>query len=45
MKPLEVAEPFGREHLDFFIDDSILYHIFHPRTKRLDQIFPVVKQL
>ena len=33
------------ESEQFVIDDGILYHIFHPRTKRLDQIFPVVKQL
>ena len=29
----------------FVIDDRILYHIFPPRTKGLDQISPVVKQL
>ena len=33
------------ESEQFVIDDGILYHIFHPRTKRLHQIFPVVKQL
>ena len=33
------------ESEQFVIDDSILYHIFHPRTNSLDQTFPVVKQL
>ena len=33
------------ESEQFVIDDGILYHIFRPRTKRLDQIFHVVKQL
>ena len=29
----------------YVIDDGILYHLFSPRTKRLDQILPVVQQL
>jgi len=33
------------ESEQFLIDDGILYHIFHPRTKRLNVIKPTVQQL
>jgi len=33
------------ESEQFVIDDGTLYHIFHPRTKRMDKIVPIVKQL
>ena len=33
------------ESEQFIIDDGILYHLFHPRTKRMDEIVPIVKQL
>jgi len=29
----------------FFIHDDVLYHILHPRTKGLDKLHPIVKQL
>ena len=29
----------------FVIDNGVLYHIFHPRSKRIDQVKPVIKQL
>jgi len=34
---------FEVEH--FVIKDGILYHIFHPRTKRLHEVKPVIQQL
>jgi len=33
------------ESEQFIIDDGTLYHLFHPRTKRMDEIVPIVKQL
>jgi len=33
------------ESEQFIIDDGTLYHIFHPRTKRMDEMVPIVKQL
>jgi len=34
---------FEAEH--FVIKDFILYHIFHPRTKRLHEVKPIIQQL
>ena len=34
---------FEAEH--FVIKDGILYHIFHPRTKRLHEVKPIIQQL
>jgi len=33
------------ESEQFIIDDGTLYHLFNPRTKRMDEIVPIVKQL
>jgi len=33
------------ESEQFIIDDGTLYHLFHPRTKRMEEIIPIVKQL
>ena len=33
------------ESEQFIIDDGTLYHLFYPRTKRMEQIVPIVKQL
>jgi len=33
------------ESEQFIIDHDTLYHLFHPRTKRMDEIVPIVKQL
>ena len=30
---------------EFVIDNGILYHLFSPRTKRLDKMMPVIQQL
>jgi len=29
----------------FIIDDGVLYHLFHPRSKRMGEMRPVIKQL
>ena len=29
----------------FIIDDGVLYHLFHPRSKRMCEMRPVIKQL
>ena len=34
---------FEAEH--FVIKDSILYHIFHPPSKRLHEMKPIIQQL
>ena len=34
---------FEAEHI--VIKDGILYHIFHPRTKRLHEVKPIIQQL
>jgi len=33
------------ESENFVIENAILYHVFSPRTKRLDQVTPIVHQL
>jgi len=33
------------ESEQYVIDDGTLYHLFHPRTKRMEDIVPIVKQL
>ena len=33
------------ESEQFIIDDGTLYHLFYPRTKRMEKIVPIVKQL
>jgi len=30
---------------NFQIIDGLLYHLYHPRTKRLNEIKPVIQQL
>ena len=41
----KLARQIVFESEQFILEHDILYHIFHPRTKRLDQVSPVVKQL
>jgi len=33
------------ESEQFIIDDGTLYHLFHPRAKRMDEMVPIVTQL
>jgi len=33
------------ESENFVIENAILYHVFSPRTKRLDKMTPIVRQL
>jgi len=41
----KIARRIVFESEQYIIDDDILYHLFHPRTKRMNEIVPIVKQL